>query len=209
VCRLRLEGHGNRPGLKSAQLSCTGGYITAAANPQLLQALGADKNPKGVRWAQRLNACKKDDEELGCFFSICDGAATFLNPVVTNMRSSDGANAVCISGGTATLVNGTFLQNSEVRPIRIAGKNTTANISNCRFIANSLKRGERPGGAIFVSEGARATIHSSTFVNNSADAGGAIVVYGRSSVELAQGCPAGPGEKAPTHPRVICMCIRL
>jgi hypothetical protein len=195
--------------VKAAQLSCTGGTFTAAADPQLRQVLGAGKNPSGVRWAPRLKFCKMEEEyaELPCFFSICDGAVTFMNPVVTGMMGSDtiknGETSICISGGTVTLVNGTFLQNTEVRPIRIAGKDTTANISNCRFIANSVTKTERPGGAVFVLNRARATIQSSKFVNNSAEVGGAVAVGGRSSLEVAQGCPAGPGEKAPTYPRVI------
>jgi hypothetical protein len=82
VCRLRIEGYGNRPGVKTAQLSCTGGTITAAAVPQLRPALGADKNPmaSGVRWAPRLKACKQEEEEFGCIFSVCGGAVTFVNP---------------------------------------------------------------------------------------------------------------------------------
>jgi hypothetical protein len=47
-------GHGNRPGLKKASLSCSGGTITAAADPQLLQALGSSSsNIKGVVWSSQ------------------------------------------------------------------------------------------------------------------------------------------------------------
>lgn len=54
TCSLQLVGHGNRPGLKKASLSCSGGTITAAADPQLLQALGSSSsNIKGVVWSSQ------------------------------------------------------------------------------------------------------------------------------------------------------------
>lgn len=63
VCRLHLEGYRNRTGFKRAELICTGGSITAAAHPVLLQALQKQYNrtaPRGVVWA------KGDDREGAC-----------------------------------------------------------------------------------------------------------------------------------------------
>lgn len=106
VCRLHLEGFGDRPGLRKAQLACTGGLITAAAHPQLLELLGSAV--QGVRWSTDTTC-----QELisGCLLAICDGTAvTLVNPTVTSIvaASKEGGNSVCITDGSRVSLTAHF-----------------------------------------------------------------------------------------------------
>jgi hypothetical protein len=207
VCNLSLEGYGNRRGLKSAQLSCTGGNITAAADPLLLQSLGTRSNPSGVVWSRKPGACEDGDENLKCLFSICGGDAMFVNPRVTNVTASPatGGTAICILGGSVTLHNGTFVHGSGMRPVRIGapGRTPLGYISNCYFADNKLTstQVQQCGGALHVLNRAQASIWSSRLAGNAADTGGAICASTVAGVTLEKGCPTSWGAGAATTPR--------
>lgn len=197
VCRLHLEGFGNRPGLKKAQLSCTGGSITAAASPELVKLLGA--GPKGVVWSQAAD-CQdaiKEQTTGNCMLAVCRGSvATFLNPVVTGMKSSlsEGGTSLCITGGSkVALVNGTFVQALDMRPVRVHGTGTTVSIKQCMFRENSVTPSTRNGGALSVRDSAEVAIDSSSFIRNKAEFGGAITADHNAMVKLTAG--QGTGER--------------
>lgn len=194
VCKLHLEGFGDRPGLKQAQLLCTGGTITAAAGPGLLKALGS--GTKGVVLSQS-GDCDEGVKVYGCMLAVCRGSvATFASPVVTGIKgvTVQGGSALCITGGSSVaLVNGTFANGSDMRPVRILEEGTTVLIKQCRFQSNTVVPSKRYGGAVMVMGTARVNILSSSFIDNSADSGGAIMVQGSAQVNVtsAQGPTSG------------------
>lgn len=76
VCSLSMQGNGNQTGLKSVQLSCTGGTVTATAHAVLLSFWGADLPKQGVNWTQD-SECMPNE---GCLLAICGGSdAIFAN----------------------------------------------------------------------------------------------------------------------------------
>lgn len=126
-------------------------------------------------------------------FSICGGAATFLEPTVTNIMApgTNDSTSVCISGSSSvTLVNGTFL-GSGIRPVGVGGKGATAQIIACRFAGNNITKSQIPGGALLVANSARISIRSSTFVGNAAMSGGAVAAGLGAKVEVVADCPPG------------------
>lgn len=191
MCKLHLEGYGNRTGIKSAQLSCTGGNITAAADAVLLKALGS-QTPQGVTWSSQKTKC--DNGRGICLFSICDGAATFVKPMITDVKITGpkGGVSMCIYGGNVTLVDGTFLNSTGMCPVSISGNATAVRIARCNFSANSIDMYKGHGGALYVTDGAHAIISSSTFVGNAAYAGGAIAARFGARVNI-QGCATNSG----------------
>jgi hypothetical protein len=193
VCRLHLEGFGDRPGIKKAQLSCTRGSITAAARPELLKALGSGTT--GVLWS-KADACLDAVNNEKCMLAVClASTATFDRPVITALQSlwPDGGSTLCITAGSnVALVNGTFLQGLDMRPLRIYGRGTTAVIKQCRFQGNTVAPSGSDGGALVVADTAKVTILSSSFISNAADVGGAVVAEGSAQVNLTS--EKTPGE---------------
>lgn len=196
VCRLHLEGFGHRPGLKKAQLSCTGGSITAAASPELVKVLGA--GPKGVLWSQAAD-CQEAIKEGNCLLAVCRGSvATFANPVITGIRAStpEGGSSLCITGGSnVAVVDGTFVQGRDMRPVRVVGDGTTALLKQCRFQGNSVAQSKRHGGALMMAYTTKVTVLSCSFVGNSAESGGAIMVQGSAQLNLTSGQALASGER--------------
>jgi hypothetical protein len=102
---------------------------------------------------------------------------------------------MCIYGGNVTLVDGTFLNSTGMRPVSISGNATAvriARIARCNFSANSIDMYKGHGGAVYVTDGAHAIISSSTFVGNAAYAGGAIAARFGARVNI-QECATNSG----------------
>ena len=196
MCRLHLEGFGDRPGLSKAQLGCTGGSINAAAQPQLLKLLGSAA--QGVVLSND-RKCQQWLEGSACVFVVCGGtAATFVNPTVTGIKAAtkEGSSAVCISGGSrVSLVNGTFSRGLDMRPVQVTGNGTTVLIRQSRFNGNNVAPSGMFGGALVVTDTAKVTIHSSSFLANKAFDGGAVAAGERAQVNLTSDKAAGSGKR--------------
>ena len=189
LCKLRLEGFGTKPGIKSAHLSCTGGSITAAAQPDLLKALG---QTKGVVWD---NECA-DVQAHGCMLVLCGGTATFNRPTITDMNGAGTGSetAVCVIGNSKlTLVDGNFARGSQMRPLVFNGDEVVVRFVNSSFTGNSILAGNLDGAALKLVWGAKASIHSCNFIGNKADNGGAISAMDTTQVDIMprQGVTAG------------------
>lgn len=186
VCRLHLEGFGDRPGLKKTHLSCIGGSITAAAHPDLLAALGP--GPKGVLWSQD-KGCQDVIKWSECQLVVCGPTvATLLSPTIASIHSSvkDGASSLCITAGAkVAIMDGTFSQGRDMRPVLVAGDNTTALISGCRFVGNRVS--SNWGGGVSVVDSARVNVQASHFLGNQADCGGAISTGDNAEVTISSG----------------------
>jgi hypothetical protein len=84
VCTLNIVGNDKKPGIKTAELSCKGGTITAAAHKILLDFWGADKPTQGVKWVENVvGACVVGTNIL---LTICGVSnAVFIKPTVTQV----------------------------------------------------------------------------------------------------------------------------
>jgi len=197
VCTLHLEGYGTRPGLRTAQLKCTGGAITAAAHPQLLKALGPGKI-QGVSWSSSKD-CTSNVEDRKCLLSICQTSrAELLRPVVTHIKPSgkDLQRLLCVTDGSNLAISSGVFTHNGIRPISVNGNATAVVISNSSFVRNALAD-DANGGALLVSEG-HVTIRSSSFLHNKAESGGAISASGQSNVDIDQPQGTSQGEE-PVH----------
>jgi len=209
VCTLRLEGYGTRPGLRTAQLKCTGGSITAAAHPQLLKALGPGKIQgvtQGVVWSSS-RECTSDVEDRKCLLSICDKSrAVFVRPVVTHVKPSgeDLYRSLCVSDGSNVAISNGVFTDSGIRPIHVDGKTTSVVIKNSSFVRN-IVADDAYGGALLVWEG-HVTIRSSSFLHNKAGYGGAICASGQSKVDIDLPPGTAQGEE-PVHKLVVLVTL--
>lgn len=95
VCSLSLVGFGDRLGIKSAKLSCTGGTITVAAHKVLEDFWGQKKAMPGVVWGD-----SKCIGNTACLITVCgSSSAVFESATVTSLRGG------VLTWGLAVCVN--------------------------------------------------------------------------------------------------------
>lgn len=82
-----------------------------------------------------------------------------------------------------------------MRPLVVTGTGTTVHIRQSRFVGNNVAPSGIFGGALAVTDTARATIQSSSFLSNKAIEGGAILASNRAQVNLTAMKATRPGER--------------
>jgi hypothetical protein len=188
-CSLRFEGYGNKQGLKSAHLSCTGGSITAAAHPVLLAPFS--RGFSGVTWSSS-GGCGTSKNH--CLLTICGSSkAAFFGAVIANVDVSSSIGALLCVRDSSNLVfdsarfhgnsglqllgdttavhlhikNSRFTNNSNLLKgldgAALLLKNGTGLVQSCTFAGN---RGLSTGGAIALGNNARMTVMSSVLQDN-------------------------------------------
>jgi len=182
ACQLSLEGKGSKTGFKSAQLSCTGGTITAAANP----VLGPFTHTfSGVQWSQK-GACGK--KQKACVLTVCrNSSVVFLSARVAKVNTSTSGTVgglMCFGDDSSlTFVDARF-DGNDARPLTGYGDGVTLHIRSSKFINNRASWKEADGGALLL-QGGSALVESSTFSGNTASRrGGGIVLQGNSSARF-------------------------
>ena len=103
---------------------------------------------------------------------------TLSNCIFTNNKADDGGAAII--GGQSLVLNCSFTDNAANRAGAIWAQDPNTTIMNCRFTNNVAKE---DGGAVYtVINSANLIISNSTFTNNKADDGGAILTFSPTSV---------------------------
>lgn len=178
VCRFDLVGFGNRPGIKSASLSCTGGAapVTVAAHKLLRDFWGKSlpSSQQGVVWSET-SSCMPDDI---CWLTVCSSNAVFQSPTFTGVAFEQGGGdasiLLCITGRSrVTIRQGRFT--SSTSALFIAGTNASVLVEECSFVGLSHST-----GAGMLINGSTVHVARSTFLHNEAllSGGGAIVALG-------------------------------
>lgn len=177
ACQLSLEGKGSKPGVKSAQLSCAGGTITAAANPVLGPFIHTFS---GVQWSNK-SAC--GNQQKACILTVCGtSSVAFLSARVAQVNTSTSdtlSNLVCFGDNSSlTFVDARFHGN-DARPLTGYGDGVRLHMRSSKFTNNSASWKEAIGGALLL-EGGSVLVESSTFSGNTAPRGGGIALQGTS-----------------------------
>jgi predicted outer membrane repeat protein len=185
-CSLRLAGFGDRPGIKSASLSCTGGTITVAAHKELQNYWGQNKALPGVAWNDG------DDcvTNKGCLLTICGKSnAVFEAATVTSLKADSGEAAwrlpVCVTkGSTVTFRRSSFTMNKDVAPLLIHSNGTSVLVDQCTIQGNTNTNGSF-SSAVSIKD-AHLTILSSTVAANTAagTSSGAITATGTAQINI-------------------------
>jgi hypothetical protein len=196
-CKLHLEGFGTKFGLKSAQLSCSGGTIQASAHPSMLGPF--TRSFSGVEWSDAGDCGKFKNE---CVLTVCGVTSVhFPSAVVrlvnasTNGTSGAAHTALCLGGNISVVFEGAQFQRNQVRPLHTAfSQGARLHIKNTTFTKNSLAvlgpYYRLWGGALLVAGGS-AAVESSSFVGNTAEYGGAIGVSNSASLKLVASVAKG------------------
>jgi hypothetical protein len=169
-CSLKLEGYGNLQGLKSAHFSCTGGSITAAAQPILLGRFSPRFS--GVTWSKS-GGCGR--AERVCLLTICNSRnATFPGAVIINVNVSSVIGALLCVVDSSTLVFDNARFHGNTGSILVGDHtNVHLHIKNSRFTNNTTVQDVE--GAAFLLNNGTGLVQSSTFAGNRAlTRGGAI-----------------------------------
>jgi predicted outer membrane repeat protein len=162
VCSLSLAGFGDRLGIKSAKLSCTGGTITIAAHKLLRDFWGPTMVLPGVVWGNQ--ECVTND---GCLISICGGSNAVFNLASVSALKGGGDKpevriAVCVNRqSTVTFRNSTFTGLREITSMAIHTAGTSALVDQCTLRDNVYTLDGHYSSGIVVDM-ARLTILSST-----------------------------------------------
>ena len=190
VCSLHVEGFGIKPGLKSAQLSCSGGTVKALIHPLLLAQLGSQSSIRGIQLS-RDSECERF--RSACLLTICeDTAVTFLRATVERVtiavNTTQGLTGlICAVGHSSLVFDGARFTGNTARPLAVAGEHTNVVIKGSNFINNTAASSsilpERHGGAVYL-DGGTAHIGASKFVGNSAAFGGGAIAILDARLEI-------------------------
>jgi hypothetical protein len=180
-----MEGFGSSQGVKSAQLSCSGGTITASAHPAILANFTGSFS--GVQWSND-GDCGKQRQE--CLLTLCGNTPVlFPSAVVRNVNTSDTAGMLlCFVGNNNLSFEAAQFEGNAIRPITVLSPNVSLHVKNTTFKANQLpERVFSPslsGGALLI-DGGTARVESSNLSGNSVDSsGGAITVMNSARLHL-------------------------
>jgi hypothetical protein len=191
VCTLNIVGNGQKPGIKTAELSCKGGTITAAAHNLLLDFWGADKPTQGVEWVDNADGdCVAGDNIL---LTLCGASnAVFIKPKVTHVWDEDQLSIlVCVAGSqgaaSVTMREGTFT-GSSVTPLGLYTDGNKLHLDNCVISKNGhlpVDDATETAGAI-AAAGGELLLRSSTISGNVAmgTESGALSVWGSAHVTI-------------------------
>lgn len=182
TCKLHMEGFGSAQGIKSAQLSCSGGTITASAHPVLLANF--TRTFSGVRWS--------NDSDCGiftteCLLTVCgDTSATFPSAVVRNVNVSQNiGRLLCLGGSSNSTFEAALFEGNACRPISVRSDSVSLHIRGSNFTNNKLLWPDMAGGALLVA-GGEAEVESSAFSGNVVlDSGGAVAVGKSASLQVS------------------------
>jgi predicted outer membrane repeat protein len=178
TCKLRLEGFISTQGIKSAELSCSGGSITAFAH---LELRNFTRSFSGVSWS---------DEDCGdftrdCLLTLCgDTSATFLSAVVRNVDVST-SMLLCLDGNSNVTFEAAHFAGNAGRPITVRSPNVKLQIMGSNFTNNTVLLTDLAGGALRLNGGA-AIVQSSVFRGNVVQtSGGAVAVTKSATIQLS------------------------
>jgi hypothetical protein len=136
ICSLKMQGYGDKPGLKAVQLSCTGGTITAQAHQVLQQLWGSNLPKQGVVWTED----KKCRPVPGCLLTICGKSdAVFVNAQVSDIKTApdtacyntQGAIALCVSQSSRLTLRSCSFSSSTVTPLAAYDSATSVMLERC------------------------------------------------------------------------------
>lgn len=173
TCKLHLEGFGSSRGIKSAQLSCSGGTVTASAHPVLLANF--TRSFSGVQWSGYGNCGNFTSD---CLLTICgDTSASFTAALVRNVNVSQTADMlVCLAGSSNLVFEAAQFQGNAGRPITVLSPDVKLHLKGSNFTDNKLLWKSLAGGAVWLG-GGTAVVESSIFIGNAVlTDGGAIGV---------------------------------
>lgn len=183
VCRLHMEGFGDKTGLAAAELVCSGGLIRAAAHPMLAPFT---RSFTGVQWAGSTGGCGV--VKKSCLLTICgNSVATFDRATVSHVNVSNAAQSIlCLAGHSSLVLRQARFHGNTGNCIKVfqpwANATVTLGLSSCVFTNNSAT--VDAGGALALA-GGTAWVESSTFLGNSAlQQGGAIMLTRTAKLSL-------------------------
>jgi hypothetical protein len=186
TCKLHIEGFGSAQGIKSAELSCSRGTITASAHPLLLAHTFSGP---GVQWSDD-GGC--GEHRMRCLLTLC-GATSVLFPaaVVRNhsVNTSETADMlVCLAGDSDVVFEAADFQKNGVRPITVFSKGVKLHVKGSNFTNNTMHSSPAgmtlAGGALFITNGT-ALVESSNFRDNCVVSyGGVIVVQSPERIQM-------------------------
>lgn len=193
TCSLTLIGQGKTSEFSEASILCSGGTITAAAQPWLRRLI---KNAAGVVWGA--HGCGDPDAARTCLLTLCGNSrAHFKDVRVVNTPWSN--RTLCFVGNSTAVFKAARFANNHGRLVamntsRVTFANSTFSgntgfalsaagtstmfVQGCTFEHNQLALG-LGGGTVRVINNATASISFTTFRNNTACdecAGGALAV---------------------------------
>jgi hypothetical protein len=177
-CKLHFEGFGNKQGLKTAHLACTGGSIQASAHPSLL---GFTRSFSGVEWS---DAGDCGTWKNHCVLTLCGNSSVhFPSAMVRQVNISTFPMLLCMVGNSNVSFDRGQFQGNTARPITTVSPGVQLRIKGSTFTNNSLPW-DLYGGALTVAGGS-ALVEASTFSGNSMMyKGGAISVTNSASLQL-------------------------
>lgn len=159
-----------KPGLKAAQLSCTGGTVTAQAHKVLQQLWGSKLPKKGVVWTDD-KECRPAD--TGCLITKCGQSdALFVNTQVTAVKTAPGApreqgdTALCISQGSKVTLRNCAFTSSSITPLAAYDSDTSVLLDGCSVSNNKMDPPRLPSG-VYLEDGS-ILVRSSKFLQNKA-----------------------------------------
>ena len=178
---LHLQGFGSAQGIKSAQLSCSGGTITAHAHPVLLGNL--TRAFSGVQWSDAWDCVQNNTK---CLLILCgDTSAAFPAAVIRNLNVSTTTDAfLCVTGlnpgNSDVLFEGAQFQENAGRPITTTSGSVKLHVKASNFTGNKLPK-NGAGGALWLGGGA-VVVESSVFNTNVVMLNGGAYLCGRQHV---------------------------
>lgn len=182
TCRLHMEGYGHTTGLKSAQLDCTGGMITAAAHPMLAPF---KSSCSGVQWINS-GACGVGRKD--CLLTVCGKTeAVFEAATAVHVNVSTAAQSlVCVVGRSNVTFHRARFHANTARCISLPQQSSNAtawlNLSKCAFTNNSAPVDW--GGVLYLAGGVT-MVEASRFSGNYVrERGGAIGVTNTAQLTL-------------------------
>lgn len=197
TCKLHLEGYGSAQGLKSAQLSCSGGNITASAHPVLLANF--TQMFSGVQWPDDGDC---GEHRMSCLLTLC-GETSVLFPaaVVRNVNTSKTvAILLCLAGDSDVVFESADFQQIAVRPITVFSPGVKLHVKGSNFTNNTLRVSPSgmglAAGALFIANGT-ALVESSNFRGNVVlSYGGAVALANSATIQMVSSVLEGnTGEK--------------
>lgn len=176
ACQLTIQGGLEPSGISRADLACTGGTITAAADPLLLPHV---RDAVGVKWSG--NGCGL--KPGGCLLAICGSSrAHLINSVVVGVQALGFESLLCIVGNSSLLLSNATLQGNTVSVVGVADSSLeliNSTVADNACVHEAFTAGIHAAGTAMVS------IQGSRFVNNShINNGGAITARQNATVNI-------------------------
>ena len=155
VCSLNVEGFGTKTGLKSAQLSCSGGTVKAVVHPLLLAKLPGLGSRGGIQLSSD-SKCK----ELGasCLITICEGTAvTFPRATVKSVNVTPNLTGLIYAVGPSSVVlDGATFTGNAARALFTVGQHVSVVVKASTFVnntaASSNLKPRRLGGPLSLND---------------------------------------------------------